>query len=141
MKLENYKMVSMVPVTKGSKAVVCTYVHKETGKEISIGRMMKKIVIKTERVNITIESTEMDMLNAEPVKVDVVESDEEVKVSVRDRSFEFNYVVNRYRERAEKIRQQEENKPELIKKFNKFKNEFNKAGVKAIDSLIERLSN
>ena len=38
-------------------------------------------------------------------------------------------------------RQEEENKPELIKKFNKFKNEFNKAGVKAIDSLIERLSN
>jgi hypothetical protein len=139
MKLENYKMVSMVPVTKGSKAVVCTYVHKETGKEISIGRMMKKIVIKSERVNITIESTEI--INAEPVKVDVVETDEEVKVSVRDRSFEFNYVVSRYRERAEKIRQEEENKPELIKKFNKFKNEFNKAGVKAIDSLIERLSN
>ena len=69
------------------------------------------------------------------------ETDEEVKVSVRDRSFEFNYVVSRYRERAEKIRQEEENKPELIKKFNKFKNEFNKAGVKAIDSLIERLSN
>lgn len=139
MKLENYKIVSMVPVTKGSKAVVCTYVHKETGKEISIGRMMKKIVIKSERVNITIESTEI--INAEPVKVDVVESDEEVKVYVRDRSFEFNYVVSRYRERAEKIRQEEENKPELIKKFNKFKNEFNKAGVKAIDSLIERLSN
>ena len=139
MKLENYKMVSMVPVTKGSKAVVCTYVHKETGKEISIGRMMKKIVIKSERVNITIESTEI--INAEPVKVDVVETDEEVKVSVRDRSFEFNYVVSRYRERAEKIRQEEENKPELIKKFNKFKNEFNKAGVKAIDSVIERLSN
>ena len=139
MKLENYKMVSMVPVTKGSKAVVCTYVHKETGKEISIGRMMKKIVIKSERVNITIESTEI--INAEPVKVDVVETDEEVKVYVRDRSFEFNYVVSRYRERAEKIRQEEENKPELIKKFNKFKNEFNKAGVKAIDSLIERLSN
>jgi hypothetical protein len=139
MKLENYKMVSMVPVTKGSKAVVCTYVHKETGEEISIGRMMKKIVIKSERVNITIESTEI--INAEPVKVDVVETDEEVKVSVRDRSFEFNYVVSRYRERAEKIRQEEENKPELIKKFNKFKNEFNKAGVKAIDSLIERLSN
>ena len=139
MKLENYKMVSMVPVTKGSKAVVCTYVHKETGKEISIGRMMKKIVIKSERVNITIESTEI--INAEPVKVDVVETDEEVKVSVRDRSFEFNYVVSRYRERAEKIRQEEENKPEFIKKFNKFKNEFNKAGVKAIDSLIERLSN
>ena len=132
MKLENYKMVSMVPVTKGSKAVVCTYVLKETGKEISIGRMMKKIVIKSERVNITIESTEI--INAEPVKVDVVETDEEVKVSVRDRSFEFNYVVSRYRERAEKIRQEEENKPELIKKFNKFKNEFNKAGVKAIDS-------
>lgn len=139
MKLENYKMVSMVPVTKESKAVVCTYVHKETGKEISIGRMMKKIVIKSERVNITIESTEI--INAEPVKVDVVETDEEVKVSVRDRSFEFNYVVSRYREKAEKIRQEEENKPELIKKFNKFKNEFNKAGVKAIDSLIERLSN
>lgn len=139
MKLENYKMVSMVPVTKGSKAVVCTYVHKETGEEISIGRMMKKIVIKSERVNITIESTEI--INAEPVKVDVVETEEEVKVSVRDRSFEFNYVVSRYRERAEKIRQEEENKPELIKKFNKFKNEFNKAGVKAIDSLIERLSN
>ena len=102
---------------------------------------MKKIVLKTERVNLTIESTEMDMLDAEPVKVDVVESDEEVKVYVRDRSFEFNYVVSRYRERAEKIRQEEENKPELIKKFNKFKNEFNKAGVKAIDSLIERLSN
>lgn len=139
MKLENYKMVSMVPVSKGSKAVVCTYVHKETGEEVSIGRMMKKIVIKSERVNITIESTEI--INAEPVKVDVVETDEEVKVSVRDRSFEFNYVVSRYRERAEKIRQEEENKPELIKKFNKFKNEFNKAGVKAIDSLIERLSN
>ncbi len=139
MKLENYKMVSMVPVTKGSKAVVCTYVHKETGEEVSIGRMMKKIVIKSERVNITIESTEI--INAEPVKVDVVETDEEVKVSVRDRSFEFNYVVSRYRERAEKIRQEEENKPELIKKFNKFKKEFNKAGVKAIDSLIERLSN
>ena len=139
MKLENYKMVSMVPVSKGSKAVVCTYVHKETGEEVSIGRMMKKIVIKSERVNITIESTEI--INAEPVKVDVVETDEEVKVSVRDRSFEFNYVVSRYRERAEKIRQQEENKPELIKKFNKFKKEFNKAGVKAIDSLIERLSN
>ena len=139
MKLENYKMVSMVPVDKGSRAVVCTYVHKESGEEISIGRMMKKIVIKSERVNITIESTEI--INAEPVKVDVVETDEEVKVSVRDRSFEFNYVVARYRERAEKIRQEEENKPELIKKFNKFKNEFNKAGVKAIDSLIERLSN
>ena len=139
MKLENYKMVSMVPVTKGSKAVVCTYVHKESGEDISIGRMMKKIVIKSERVNITIESTEI--INAEPVKVDVVETDEEVKVYVRDRSFEFNYVVSRYRERAEKIRQEEENKPELIKKFNKFKNEFNKAGVKAIDSLIERLSN
>ena len=139
MKLENYKMVSMVPVSKGSKAVVCTYVHKETGEEISIGRMMKKIVIKSERVNITIESTEI--INAEPVKVDVVETDEEVKVSVRDRSFEFNYVVSRYRERAEQIRQQEDNKPELIKKFNKFKKEFNKAGVKAIDSLIERLSN
>jgi hypothetical protein len=139
MKLENYKMVSMVPVTKGSKAVVCTYVHKETGEEISIGRMMKKIVIKSERVNITIESTEI--INAEPVKVDVVETEEEVKVSVRDRSFEFNYVVSRYRESAEKIRKEEENKPELIKKFNKFKNEFNKAGVKAIDSLIERLSN
>lgn len=139
MKLENYKMVSMVPVDKGSRAVVCTYVHKETGAEISIGRMMKKIVIKSERVNITIESTEI--INAEPVKVDVVETDEEVKVSVRDRSFEFNYVVSRYRERAEKIRQEEENKPELIKKFNKFKNELNKAGVKAIDSLIERLSN
>lgn len=139
MKLENYKMVSMVPVDKGSRAVVCTYVHKESGEEISIGRMMKKIVIKSERVNITIESTET--INAEPVKVDVVETDEEVKVSVRDRSFEFNYVVSRYRERAEKIRQEEENKPEFIKKFNKFKNEFNKAGVKAIDSLIERLSN
>ena len=139
MKLENYKMVSMVPVDKGSRAVVCTYVHKESGEEISIGRMMKKIVIKSERVNITIESTET--INAEPVKVDVVETEEEVKVSVRDRSFEFNYVVSRYRERAEKIRQEEENKPELIKKFNKFKNEFNKAGVKAIDSLIERLSN
>ncbi|MBP3929747.1 MAG: hypothetical protein J6D47_09320 [Peptostreptococcaceae bacterium] len=141
MKLENYKMVSMVPVTKGSKAVVCTYVHKESGEEINIGRMMKQIVIKTERVNITIESTEIETVDAEPVKVDVVETEEEVKVSVRDRSFEFNYVVSRYRERAEKIRQEEENKPELIKKFNKFKNEFNKAGVKAIDSLIERLSN
>ena len=139
MKLENYKMVSMVPVDKGSRAVVCTYVHKESGEEISIGRMMKKIVIKSERVNITIESTET--INAEPVKVDVVETEEEVKVSVRDRSFEFNYVVSRYRERAEKIRQEEESKPELVKKFNRFKEEFNKAGVKAIDSLIERLSN
>ena len=139
MKLENYKMVSMMPMAKGSNAVICTYIHKDTNEEVSIGRMMKKIVIKSERVNITIESTEI--INAEPVKVDVVETDEEVKVSVRDRSFEFNYVVSRYRERAEKIRQEEENKPELIKKFNKFKNEFNKAGVKAIDSLIERLSN
>ena len=141
MKLENYKMVSMVPVDKGSRAVVCTYVHKETGEEISIGRMMKRIVIKTERVNITIESTEMETVDAEPVKVDVVETEEEVKVYVRDRSFEFNYVVSRYRERAEKIRQEEESKPELVKKFNRFKEEFNKAGVKAIDSLIERLSN
>lgn len=138
MKLENYKMVAMMPMSKGSKAMVCTYVHKETGKEVSIGRMMKKIVIKTDRVNITIESTEM---NEEPVKVDVVETEEEMKVSVRDRSFEFNYVVSRYRERAEKIRQEEENKPELVKKFNRFKKEFNKAGVKAIDTLIERLSN
>ena len=141
MKLENYKMVSMVPVTKGSKAVVCTYVHKESGEEISIGRMMKQIVIKTERVNITIESTEIETVDAEPVKVDVVETEEEVKVSVRDRSFEFNYVVSRYRERAEKIRQEEENKPELVKKFNKLKEEVNRAGIKAIDSLIERLSN
>jgi hypothetical protein len=138
MKLENYKKVAMMPISKGSKAMVCTYVHKETGKEVSIGRMMKKIVIKTDRVNITIESTEM---NEEPVKVDVVETEEEMKVSVRDRSFEFNYVVSRYRERAEKIRQEEENKPELVKKFNRFKKEFNKAGVKAIDTLIERLSN
>ena len=138
MKLENYKMVSMVPVDKGSRAVVCTYVHKETGKEVSIGRMMKKIVIKSERVNITIESTEM---NQEPVKVDVVELEDEVKVSVRDRSFEFNYVVSKYRQRAERIRQEEENKPELVKRFNRFKEEFNKVSVKAIDTLIERLSN
>ena len=138
MKLENYKMVSMMPMAKGSKAVICTYVHKDTNEEISIGRMMKKIVIKTERVNIIIESTE---INQEPIKVDVVEAQEETKVSVRDRSFEFNYVVSKYRQRAERIRQEEENKPELVKRFNRFKEEFNKVSVKAIDTLIERLSN
>ena len=124
MKLENYKMVSMVPVDKGSRAVVCTYVHKETGAEISIGRMMKKIVIKSERVNITIESTEI--INAEPVKVDVVELEDEVKVSVRDRSFEFNYVVSKYRERAEKLREEEAKRPAWIKATEKFVNNASK---------------
>lgn len=133
MKLENYKMVSMVPVAKGSKAVVCTYVHKESGEEISIGRMMKKIVIKSERVNITIESTEI--INAEPVKVDVVETDEEVKVSVRDRSFEFNYVVSKYRERAEKIREEEAKRPAWIKATEKFVNNASKLVEEVIDVL------
>ena len=132
MKLENYKMISMVPVDKGSKAVVCTYVHKETGDEVSIGRMMKKIVIKSERVNITIESTQMD---EEPVKVDVVESEEEVKVSVRDRSFEFNYVVNRYRKRAEKIREEEAKRPAWKKATEKFINNASKFVEEAIDVL------
>lgn len=133
MKLENYKMVSMVPVAKGSKAVVCTYVHKESGEEISIGRMMKKIVIKSERVNITIESTEI--INAEPVKVDVIESEEEVKVSVRDRSFEFNYVVSKYRERAEKIREEEAKRPAWIKATEKFVNNASKLVEEVIDVL------
>lgn len=132
MKLENYKMVSMVPVDKGSKAVVCTYVHKETGKEVSIGRMMKKIVIKSERVNITIETTEM---NQEPVKVDVIESEEEVKVSVRDRSFEFNYVVSRYRERAEQLREEEAKRPAWKKAAEKFVNNASKLVEEAIDVL------
>ena len=132
MKLENYKMVSMVPVTKGSKAVVCTYVHKETGEEINIGRMMKKIVIKTERVNITIESTQMD---EEPIKVDVIEDDQEVKVSVRDRSFEFNYVVARYRERAEKIREEEAKRPAWKKATEKFVNNASKLVEEVIDVL------
>ena len=132
MKLENYKMISMVPMDKGSKAVICTYVHKDTNKEVSIGRMMKKIVIKTERVNITIESTQID---EEPIKVDVVEDDQEVKVSVRDRSFEFNYVVNRYRARAEKLREQEANKPAWIKAKEKFVNNASKLVEEVIDVL------
>ena len=132
MKLENYKMVSMMPITKGSKAVVCTYVHKDTNEEISIGRMMKKIVIKSERVNITIESTEM---NQEPVKVDVVELEDEVKVSVRDRSFEFNYVVSKYRERAEKLRQEEAKRPAWKKAAEKFVNNASKLVEEAIDVL------
>ena len=132
MKLENYKMVSIVPMDKGSKAIVCTYVHKETGKEISIGRMMKKIVIKSERVNRTIESTEM---NQEPVKVDVVELEDEVKVSVRDRSFEFNYVVARYRERAELLREQEAKRPAWVKATEKFVNNASKLVEEAIDVL------
>ena len=133
MKLENYKMISMVPVDKGSKAVVCTYVHKETGDEVSIGRMMKKIVIKSERVNITIESTEI--INAEPVKVDVVETEEEVKVYVRDRSFEFNYVVNRYRKRAEKIREEEAKRPAWKKATEKFIDNASKLVEEVIDAL------
>ena len=133
MKLENYKMVSMVPVDKGSRAVVCTYVHKETGAEISIGRMMKKIVIKSERVNITIESTEI--INAEPVKVDVVELEDEVKVSVRDRSFEFNYVVSKYRERAEKLREEEAKRPAWIKATEKFVNNASKFVEEFVDVL------
>ena len=132
MKLENYKMVSMVPVDKGSKAVVCTYVHKETGKEVSIGRMMKKIVIKSERVNITIESTE---INSEPVKIDVVESDQEVTLSVRDRSYEFNYVVARYRERAEQLREEEAKRPAWIKATEKFVNNASKLVEEVIDVL------
>lgn len=132
MKLGNYKMISMVPVDKGSKAMVCTYVHKETGEEVSIGRMMKKIVIQTERVNITIESTQM---NEDPVKVDVVESEEEVKVSVRDRSFEFNYVVSRYRERAEKIREQEAKRPAWKKATEKFVNNASKFVEEFVDVL------
>lgn len=132
MKLENYKMVSMVPVDKGSKAVVCTYVHKETGKEVSIGRMMKKIVIKSERVNITIESTE---INSEPVKIDVVESEQEVTLSVRDRSYEFNYVVARYRERAEKIREEEAKRPAWKKATEKFVNNASKLVEEVIDVL------
>lgn len=132
MKLENYKMVSMMPITKGSKAVVCTYVHKDTNEEISIGRMMKKIVIKSERVNITIESTEM---NQEPVKVDVVELEDEVKVSVRDRSFEFNYVVSKYRERAEKLREEEAKRPAWKKAAEKFVNNASKLVEEAIDVL------
>ena len=132
MKLENYKMVSMVPVDKGSKAMVCTYVHKETGDEVSIGRMMKKIVIKTERVNITIESTQMD---EEPIKVDVVEDDQEIKVSVRDRSFEFNYVVNRYRQRAEKLREEEAKRPAWVKAAERFVNNASKLVEEAIDVL------
>ena len=132
MKLENYKMVSMMPITKGSKAVVCTYVHKDTNEEISIGRMMKKIVIKSERVNITIESTEM---NQEPVKVDVVELEDEVKVSVRDRSFEFNYVVSKYRKRAEKIRESEAKRPAWVKAAERFVNNASKLVEEAIDVL------
>ena len=132
MKLENYKMVSMVPVDKGSKAMVCTYVHKETGDEVSIGRMMKKIVIKTERVNITIESTQMD---EEPIKVDVVEDDQEIKVSVRDRSFEFNYVVNRYRQRAEKLREEEAKRPAWKKATEKFIDNASKLVEEVIDVL------
>lgn len=132
MKLENYKMISMVPMAKGSKAVVCTYIHKDTNEEVSIGRMMKKIVIKSERVNITIETTEMD---EGPVKVDVVESEEEVKVSVRDRSFEFNYVVAKYRERAEKIREEEAKRPAWKKAAEKFVNNASKFVEEAIDVL------
>ena len=132
MKLENYKMVSMVPVDKGSKAMVCTYVHKETGDEVSIGRMMKKIVIKTERVNITIESTQMD---EEPIKVEVVEDDQEIKVSVRDRSFEFNYVVNRYRQRAEKLREEEAKRPAWKKATEKFIDNASKLVEEVIDVL------
>ena len=132
MKLENYKMISMVPMAKGSKAVVCTYIHKDTNEEVSIGRMMKKIVIKSERVNITIETTEMD---EGPVKVDVVESEEEVKVSVRDRSFEFNYVVAKYRERAEKIREEEAKRPAWKKAAEKFVNNASKFVEESIDVL------
>ena len=132
MKLENYKMVSMVPVDKGSKAVVCTYVHKETGKEVSIGRMMKRIVIKSERVNITIESTE---INSEPVKIDVVESEQEVTLSVRDRSYEFNYVVARYRERAEQLREEEAKRPAWKKATEKFVNNASKLVEEVIDVL------
>ena len=132
MKLENYKMISMVPMAKGSKAVICTYVHKDTNEEISIGRMMKKIVIKSERVNITIETTEMD---ENPVKIDVIESNDETKVSVRDRSFEFNYVVSKYRKRAEKIREEESNRPVWKKATEKFVNNASKFIEEAIDVL------
>lgn len=137
MKLENYKMVSVTPISKGSKAVVCTYVHKDTNEEISIGRMMKKIVIKSDRVNITIEYTESDELESkDPVKVDVLESEEEVKVYVRDRSFEFNYVVSRYRERAEKIREEEAKRSAWTKASEKFVNNASKL----VEEVIDRLS-
>lgn len=132
MKLENYKMVSMVPMDKGSNAIVCTYVHKQTDEEVSIGRMMKKIAINTERVNITIETTEMDN---ESVKVDLIETEEELKVSVRDRSFEFNYVVARYRKRAERIREQEAKKPAWVKATEKFVNNASKLVDEVIDAL------
>lgn len=132
MKLENYKMVAMVPMAKGSNAIVCTYVHKQTGEEVSIGRMMKKIAINTERVNITIETTEIDN---ESVKVDLIETEEELKVSVRDRSFEFNYVVARYRERAERIREQEAKKPAWVKATEKFVNNASKLVDEVIDAL------
>lgn len=133
MRLENYKMVSVKPIAKGSKAVVCTYVHKDTNEEINIGRMMKKIVIKSDRVNITIEYAETAL---DPVEVDITESDKDVKVYVRDRSFEFNYVVSRYRERAERLRKQEEERSAWIKAKEKFLNNTSKL----VEDVIDRLS-
>ena len=133
MRLENYNMVSVTPIAKGSKAVVCTYVHKDTNEEINIGRMMKKIVIKSDRVNITIEYAETTL---DPVKVDITESDKEVKVYVRDRSFEFNYVVSRYRQRAEKLRKEEEQRSTWAKAKEKFLNNTSKL----VEDVIDRLS-
>lgn len=132
MKLENYNMVSVMPMKKGSKAVVCTYVHKDTKEKISIGRMMKKIVIKSDNVNITIEYNENSQ---EAVEVDISEIDNEVKVSVRDRSVEFNYVVSRYRERAEKIRKEYEQRPAWVKAREKFVINASKFVEEAIDRL------
>lgn len=93
---------------------------------------MKKIVIKSDNVNITIEYNENSQ---EAVEVDISEIDNEVKVSVRDRSVEFNYVVSRYRERAEKIRKEYEQRPAWVKAREKFVINASKFVEEAIDRL------
>ena len=55
------------------------------------------------------------------------------------RRVRFSIKIDEFRKKQARIAEQEARKPKIVRMFNEFKREFNKAGVKALDRIEERL--
>ena len=88
------------------------------------------VTVEKDEYTVTIETSVNDNVEIEVHE----ETDAEFGRRVR-----FSIKIDEFRKKQARIAEQEARKPKIVRMFNEFKKEFNKASVKAIDRFEERL--
>ena len=88
------------------------------------------VTVEKDEYTVTIETSVNDNVEIEVHE----ETDAEFGRRVR-----FSIKIDEFRKKQARIAEQEARKPKIVRMFNEFKKEFNKASLKALDRFEERL--